>query len=185
MQRFVNEYGLSAYSAGVLTVDRNTADYFEEAVSSTANVPPLKISNWLSGSVFSLLNERNISIDEIKITPDGLAQLISKIENGEISASSGKVVLDEMFESGRSSSEIIDERGLRQMSDLKELEKVVARVVVENPQQLEIYLNGKASLLEWFFGQVMRETQGRADPKLVRKTLESHLKGVEESHSRE
>jgi aspartyl-tRNA(Asn)/glutamyl-tRNA(Gln) amidotransferase subunit B len=185
MQRFVNEYGLSAYSAGVLTVDRNTADYFEEAVSSTANVPPLKISNWLSGSVFSLLNERNISIDEIKITPDGLAQLISKIENGEISASSGKVVLDEMFESGRSSSEIIDERGLRQMSDLKEIEKVVARVVVENPQQLEIYLNGKASLLEWFFGQVMRETQGRADPKLVRKTLESHLKGVEESHSRE
>ncbi len=132
----------------------------------------MKISNWLSGSVFSLLNERNLSIDEIKITPDELAQLVAKIENGEISASSGKVVLDEMFESGKSASEIIDERGLLQLSDLKEIEKVVTRVVDENPQQLEIYLKGKETLLEWFFGQVMRETQGRADPKLVRKTLE-------------
>jgi aspartyl-tRNA(Asn)/glutamyl-tRNA(Gln) amidotransferase subunit B len=107
--------------------------------------------------------------------------LINRIDGGEISASSGKVVLDEMFKSNRSVSEIIDESGLRQISDPDQIKNVVSHVLEENPQQLDQYLKGKYSLRDWFFGQVMRATKGRADPKLVRKALESHLKGVEEN----
>jgi aspartyl-tRNA(Asn)/glutamyl-tRNA(Gln) amidotransferase subunit B len=179
--RFIKDYELTPYTAGVLTADRNTADYFEKTLSAETHINPEQIANWLSGVIFGLLNERSLSIDQLTITPDALANLIGRIESGEISASSGKAVLEEMFKSGRSASAIIDEFGLRQISDLEEINEVVSQVLEEHPQQLDQYLKGKHALLEWFFGQVMRKTQGRADPELVRKALESHLKGIEEN----
>jgi aspartyl-tRNA(Asn)/glutamyl-tRNA(Gln) amidotransferase subunit B len=179
--RFIKAYDLTPYTAGVLTADRNTADYFEKALSAESDINPGQIANWLSGVVFGLLNERNLSIDQLTITPTALANLIARIESGEISASSGKVVLEEMFKSGRSASEIIDEFRLGQISDIDEIKEVVSQVLKENPQQLDQYLKGKHALFEWFFGQVMRSTQSRADPKMIRKALESHLKGIEEN----
>jgi aspartyl-tRNA(Asn)/glutamyl-tRNA(Gln) amidotransferase subunit B len=179
--RFIKEYDLTPYSAGVLTADRKTADYFEASLLAEVKVNSKQLANWLSGELFSLLNEKNLSIDQLTIAPNAFADLINRIDGGEISASSGKVVLDEMFKSNRSVSEIIDESGLRQISDPDQIKNVVSHVLEENPQQLDQYLKGKYSLRDWFFGQVMRATKGRADPKLVRKALESHLKGVEEN----
>jgi aspartyl-tRNA(Asn)/glutamyl-tRNA(Gln) amidotransferase subunit B len=179
--RLIREYDLTPYTAGVLTADRKTADFFEASLSTDSKANPQQIANWLSGELFSLLNEKNLSIDQLIITPESFTNLISRIDSGEISASSGKVVLNEMFTSDRSVSEIIDETGLRQISDLDQINRVVSQILEDNPQQLDQYLKGKHSLLDWFFGQVMRVTRGRADPKLVRTALESHLKGVEEN----
>lgn len=179
--RFIYQYNLTPYAAGVLTADRETADYYEDVLSTDIRVDPVQAANWLSGELFGLLNERSISIDQLPIAPHDFAALINKMDTGEINASSGKVILEEMFRSDLSVSEIINQLGLQQITDGNEIMRVVAQVVDENPQQLEQYLDGKVSLLDWFFGQVMRATKGRADPKLVRSALESHLKGVEEN----
>jgi aspartyl-tRNA(Asn)/glutamyl-tRNA(Gln) amidotransferase subunit B len=175
--RFVNDYELTPYTAGVLTADRTTADFYEEVLSAGKHASPQHIANWLSGDLFSLLNENNLSIDEIEIAPASVADLISRIENGEISANSGNVVLGEMFKSNKSPSAIIDDLGLGQISDPVEINSIVTQVLEENPQQREQYLKGKKTLIEWFFGQVMRRTRSRADPTLVREALESQLNG--------
>jgi aspartyl-tRNA(Asn)/glutamyl-tRNA(Gln) amidotransferase subunit B len=179
--RFIEQYDLRAYTASVLTADRNTADYFERALAADKSLPAHEIANWLSGPLFSLLNERSLSIDQITIPPEDFAGLIARIEEGEISASSGKVVLEEMFKNGKPASAIIEDLGLRQISDLEDIEDIVRKILEENPQQVSEYVGGKQALLDWFLGQVMRATQGRADPTLVRKALKTQLKGVEEN----
>jgi aspartyl-tRNA(Asn)/glutamyl-tRNA(Gln) amidotransferase subunit B len=180
-KRFTVEYDLTPYTAGVLTAERDVADYFERAVSSAPNVPAPKIANWLSSNFFGLLNEAGITLEQSKITPENFAQLVSLVETGEINASSGKVVLEQMFESGDQAASIVERQGLRQITDPGTILNFVQEVLDAHPEQVKQYLQGKHTIQQWFFGQVMRTAEGRANPTIVHKILVITLKKLEES----
>jgi len=170
--RFIADYGLSDYDAGVLVADKQVADYYESAVAA-ASANPKTVANWVTGELFRLVKETEREIGAI--SPQSLAELIGLVENESINLSTGKEVLAEMFASGRSGREIVEERGLAQISDAAELEVIVAQVLEWNPQQVSDYLAGKEQLLSWLMGQVMRATQGKANPQAVRELLKVQL----------
>jgi aspartyl-tRNA(Asn)/glutamyl-tRNA(Gln) amidotransferase subunit B len=179
-QRFMAEYGLSDYTAAVLTVERLVADYFERAAASAEDVPAEKVANWLSGDLFGLANEAGLAVYETKVSPKQLAELVRRVESDEINATSGKEVLAEMVSSGQSAGDIITQRGLAQISDTDEIQSIILKILDENPQQVTAFLEGKDALLDWFLGQVMRATRGRANPSIVRQELSKALQSVED-----
>jgi len=181
--RFMSEYGLSAYAAGVLTAERSVADYYEAAVNSSDDVSPVKIANWLSSDLFGLLNEANLEIDDSKVEPEALVSLVSMVETGEISGTSGKAVLEVIFMDGGSPESIVKEQGLAQLQDQNSIRHIVEQVLSDNPDQVAAYLAGKTALSEWFLGQVMKATQGKADPAAVRLELGRALGELEEHQS--
>ena len=181
--RFMSEYGLSAYAAGVLTAERSVADYYEAAVNSSDDVSPVKIANWLSSDLFGLLNEANLEIDDSKVEPEALVSLVSMVETGEISGTSGKAVLEVLFMDGGSPESIVKEQGLAQLQDQNSIRHIVEQVLSDNPDQVAAYLAGKTALSEWFLGQVMKATQGKADPAAVRLELGRALGELEEHQS--
>jgi aspartyl-tRNA(Asn)/glutamyl-tRNA(Gln) amidotransferase subunit B len=171
--RFITEYGLSAYDADVLTTDKAVADYFEACVQA---YPEAKtISNWITGELFRLLKETETGIEEVRIPPPALAELLSLVEKGTINQNTAKAVLGEMFKSGRAAAEIVAEKGLAQISDADELGRVIDEMIAANPDQVTEYRAGKERLLGWFVGQVMKATRGKADPQLVTELLKEKL----------
>lgn len=180
--RFRAEYNLSPYIIDLLTAERSVADFFETAVTSSSDAPAEKIANWLTGDLFNLLNQADIEILQSNVTPQVLGELVSMVERGDINATSGKAVLSELFEFGGTPGEIVERDGLTQLNDLKIINSLVSQVIEENPQQVEAYLKGKTTISQWLFGQVMRATRGRANPSIVRSSLEETLKHLEESH---
>ena len=181
--RFVSEYGLSAYAAAVLTGERSVADYYEEAVRASDETSPVKIANWLSGDLFGLLNESATEIDQSRVSPEALAWLVALVESGAISAASAKTVLEVLFNQGGSPDSIVEQEGLTQLQDRDSIRPVIEQVLSDNPDQVAAYLGGKTTLSEWFFGQVMKATQGKADPAAVRRELETGLGELEEHPS--
>ncbi len=174
-ERFEREYDLSRYDAGVLTAERAVADYFEAAVAAARDLPPRQIANWLTSSLFGLMNQAGTEIGEVKVTPAGLAELVGMVGKGQITASAGKEVLAGMFETGRSAEEIVAERGLSLLRDESEIARQVAAVLEANPEQVKLYLDGKTALDQWFVGQVMRALRGQADPQLVNRLVAEGL----------
>ncbi len=171
--RFVAEYGLPAYDAGVLTADKAVADYFEACVRA---YPQAKtISNWIGGELFRLLKEAETGIEEVKVTPAALAELLTLVEKGTINQNTAKAVLGEMFRSGRAAAEIVAEEGLAQISDADELGPVIDEVIAAHPDEVAAYRAGKERLLGWFVGQVMKATRGKANPQLVTSLLKEKL----------
>ncbi len=171
--RFIAEYGLSAYDAGVLTADKAVADYFEACVQA---YPQAKsVSNWISGELFRLLKETGTDIEEVKVTPPALAELLTLVEKGTINQNTAKAVLEEMFRSGRAAAEIVAEKGLAQISEADKLGKVIDEVIAAHPEEVAEYRAGKAPLLGWFVGQVMKATRGKANPQLVTSLLKEKL----------
>jgi aspartyl-tRNA(Asn)/glutamyl-tRNA(Gln) amidotransferase subunit B len=184
--RFMTEYNLSPYIIDLLTAERSVADFFETAVASSSDASAEKISNWLTGDLYNLINQAGIEILQSKVTPQTLAELVSMVERGDINATSGKSVLAELFESGGTPGEIVERNGLTQLNDPKIISSLVSQVLEENPQQVELYLKGKTTISQWLFGQVMQATGGRANPTLVRNSLDTALQGLEENrHSGE
>jgi aspartyl-tRNA(Asn)/glutamyl-tRNA(Gln) amidotransferase subunit B len=179
-RRFVEAFGLSDYTAEVLVADRDVAEYFEHAVVEAGDVPPAEIANWISGELFALLNQTGRGIRDCKVSPRSLAALVQMVEDGELNPAGGKEVLDKMFASGGDPAVITQELGISQISDAQEIETFVEQVLRENPDQVDEYLGGKQSLGNWFFGQVMHATQGRANPEMVRPALESALRNLRE-----
>jgi aspartyl-tRNA(Asn)/glutamyl-tRNA(Gln) amidotransferase subunit B len=175
MQRIQEQYKLSKYDASVLTEDLLVADFFEQAAKSAPHVPAKLIANWISGGLFGLLNQTGVSIDQVKIKPEALAELALLVAQGEINQTSAKGLLTEMFITGQSPVSIAAERNLGQISDEKYLLQLVNQVLAENPVQLASFLNGKETVSRWFFGQVMRLTNGRANIAVVQKLLEKEL----------
>ena len=161
----------------MLTEDRAVAEWFDAAVASGGGAGA--VSNWMINVLFGLMNEHKISIDKVKITPSGLVALIELIDKGAINNTTAKEVLAEMVQSGKSASVIVENRGLGQISDDAEIAEIVAGVLKDNPDQVEAYLGGKASIRGWFMGQVMRGTQGKANPAVVNKVLSTELKKLE------
>ena len=175
--RFVADYGLSRYDAGVLVADRAVADYFETCVRAGAGrVEPKAIANWITGELFRLMKAQGVEIEEVRITPDKLVALIGMVEDGTITASTAKKVLAEVFETGRAPEEIVRERGLAQISDVEALSRVVDEVIAANPKAVADYLAGKEPVLRFLVGQVMKATRGKANPKLANELLMEKLK---------
>jgi len=173
--RFMTEYGLSAYAAGVLTAERSIAAYYEQAVEASRDASPAKIANWLSGDLFGLLNEAEVEIEQSKVAPGALARLVDLVETGLISAASGKLVLRYLLSEGGDPDSVVEKEGLAQVQDQASIRLIVEQVLSNNPDQVTEYLAGKPALAEWFVGQVMIETQGKADPSAVRTELEAAL----------
>jgi aspartyl-tRNA(Asn)/glutamyl-tRNA(Gln) amidotransferase subunit B len=175
--RFVAEYGLPASDAETLTADRDVADYFETAVAAGREraLDPKTVSNWMMGELFRLLKEEEIEVGAMPITAAGLVDLIALVDEGTITANSGKTVLREMFDTGQQAAQIVEEKGLAQISDEDALSTIVQAILDDNPEQVVRYRAGKETLLSWFVGQVMRATRGKANPQMVMALLKEKL----------
>jgi aspartyl-tRNA(Asn)/glutamyl-tRNA(Gln) amidotransferase subunit B len=172
--RFIKEYGLPLYDADLLISSKSLAEYFE-ATASTA-VASKEVANWLLGEASHIMNENNIDIHDFKekVSPSSLSDLIVRSHN-EINTASAKTVLVEMFNTGKSAAEIVKERGLSQITDTAELEKIVAEVINSNVRPVADYRAGKQEALKFLVGQVMKATRGRANPKLANDMLKQKL----------
>ena len=179
--RFVQSYNLSPYTASILTDDRAVADYFEAAIAAEPDLKSNKIANWISGDFFGLLNEMGLSVDESNVPAESIARLVLLVEQGMINAATGKQVLEEMIKTGARPEDIVEEHDLAMMSDPSTTRSLVVQAIEENPEQLETYLAGKSGIADWFFGQVMRASSGKANPTLVREILYEELQRREES----
>ncbi|WHY72787.1 Asp-tRNA(Asn)/Glu-tRNA(Gln) amidotransferase subunit GatB [Fictibacillus enclensis] len=173
-ERYVSEFGLPAYDAGVLTASIKMADFFERGVEEKAD--PKMLSNWLMGEVSAYLNNASREIDETPLTPDNLAKMIKLIEDGTISSKIAKKVFKEMIENGGDPQTIVKEKGLVQISDEGAIREFVVAVLDRNPQSIEDFKNGKDKAIGFLVGQVMKETKGKANPPLVNKLIAEELK---------
>ncbi|MBD2089974.1 Asp-tRNA(Asn)/Glu-tRNA(Gln) amidotransferase subunit GatB [Microcoleus sp. FACHB-1515] len=174
-QRYESELGLSPYDARVLTDDRTIAEYFEEAIAAGANPKPT--ANWIMGDISAYLNNERKSIREIGLTPQSLAELVKLIEDNTISNKIAKDLLPELLVNGGSAKELVERKGLVQISDTSAIEAAIDAVIAAHPDELEKYRAGKTKLLGFFVGQVMKQTGGRADPKLTNQLLAQKLNG--------
>jgi len=172
-KRFIEQYGLPPYDAAFLTSDRDLADFFEKCVKPFPD--PKQVSNWVMGALSALLNAQGKTISQSPISPENLAGLLGLIDKGIISGKIAKTVFEEMAQSGKTPEEIVEEKGLVQVTDVSAIENVVSDVLSRSRTEVEAYKNGKTKLLGYFVGQVMKETRGKANPKIVNDLLKKIL----------
>ena len=172
-KRFMKEYDVPEYDAGVLTQFKDVAHFYEETVKFSKD--PKQVSNWIMGDVLRRLNDEELEIEDLKFKPKDLAHLIKFINDGKISNNIGKRVLRDMFETGKKPEEIIKEQGLIQISDEGELTGIVEKILSENEQSVIDYKNGKDRALGFLVGQVMKATRGKANPQMVNKMVKGML----------
>jgi aspartyl-tRNA(Asn)/glutamyl-tRNA(Gln) amidotransferase subunit B len=171
--RFLRDYGITPYDAGVLTATRALADYFEAAVK--AGAPGKPVANWISTELLRRLNEAGKEIESCSVPPEALAELLAKIERGEITAASGKKVFATMFDTGKGAAAIIAAGGMAQITDAGAIEKIARSVVAKNADNAAKYRAGNEGVFKFFVGQVMRETRGQASPQMVNDILKRVL----------
>lgn len=175
LKRFQDQYQLSAYEASVLTASVEVADFFEQVLNAAEGIVPKQAANWITGDLFNLLNQSGKEIQDIHITPHAFAELLGWIERGGINQKSAREVLMRMYDTGLSATQIITELGLHQISDLEKISEWVRQVIEKHPDQVDLYLSGKTTVINWLFGQVMRVAYGKANPQFVRQELEDQL----------
>lgn len=173
--RYRKAFGLSAYDASVLAEDQAVASWFEAAVAEAGADSAKTVANRLINDLFRLMNEYGQTIEQVKITPSALIELIALVNRQTINNNTAKEVLNEMFASGRSPQQIVEERGLAQISDEAALAALIDQVLADNPDEVLAYRGGKTQLKGWFVGQVMRATRGKGNPALVNTLLEERL----------
>ena len=170
--RFIEKFKLSPYEATILVSDLETSKYFERVIKNS----DVKLSaNWITGELFALLNEKNIEIDQSPISPENLSKLINLISDGTISGKIAKTLFVEMSNGDQDPKKIVEEKGLKQQSDPKELEKIIDKVILDNPDNVQKYKSGKDKLFGFFVGQVMKASSGKANPNLVNDILKKKL----------
>ncbi len=174
-QRFQAEYELGAYDADILVAEKGVADFFEALIKAAPKVSPKLAANWVTGELFGLMNQAGAGLSSLKVSPQALAGLLDMLVDGNINTPTAKTVLAEMFESGQSPEAIVEAKGLSQISDADHIANTVSQILDENPEQVSKYLGGKESLANWFFGQVMRATKGKANPQVVKNELARQL----------
>ena len=172
--RYQGELGLSEYDSQIISSSKSMADFFDASAEKTKNYSLL--SNWLIGEISAYLNKEQIEIHESKLTADKVAMLINRIDDQTISGKIGKSIFEEMCLSGSTPDEIIESQGLKQISDDGAIEEIIMTVINENPSQVEAYLGGKEKLFGFFVGQVMKLTEGKANPKAVNSILKEKLR---------
>ena len=172
-KRFIEKFKLSPYEANILVSDIETSKYFEEVIEKS----DVKLStNWITGELFALLNEKNLEISQNPISAKNLSKLINLIKDGTISGKIAKSVFEIMADEGKDPQIIVEEKGLKQQIDPKEIEKLIDKVITDNPDKVKEYKSGKDKLFGFFVGQVMKVSQGKANPGIVNKLLKEHLK---------
>ncbi|MGB5104454.1 MAG: Asp-tRNA(Asn)/Glu-tRNA(Gln) amidotransferase subunit GatB [Steroidobacteraceae bacterium] len=172
--RFVRDHGLSAYDAGVLTASREMAEYYESVVKGLGGQPKLA-ANWVMGELSGALNRDGLDVAQSRIGAAGLAGLLARIADDTISGKIAKEVFEAMWSEGRGADEIIEARGLKQITDTSAIERAIDEVMAKNPQQLADYRGGKDKLFGFFVGQVMKATQGKANPAQLNELLKRKL----------
>jgi len=172
-ERFMREYRIPAYAAGVLTSSRKLADYYEECVRLYDR--PKAISNWIMSELLRELKAAGIEIDQSKVTPERLTRVLKLIDEGIISGKMAKEIFVEVFKTGRDAGEIVKAKGLAQISDEEKLSEIIDRVLQGNPGSVQDYRGGKAKALGYLVGQVMKATRGQANPKLANRLLKEKL----------
>jgi aspartyl-tRNA(Asn)/glutamyl-tRNA(Gln) amidotransferase subunit B len=174
-QRFVKEYSLSDYDAGILTDDKLLAGYFEECVGLSQDSPK-ELSNWIINDVLRELNERKINVQDFVVSPKMLSELV-KIKP-TIGSSIAKEVFVEMINTGKSAAAIVKEKDLTQMDDTSELNEIVIKVIEENPKAAEDYGQGKKNALAFLIGQTMKITKGKANPNILTELFKQRLSSI-------
>ena len=172
--RFMADFGLKAYDAGVLVGDQDFAGFFEAVAEGRDGK---LAANWVTGELFGALNKAGKSITESPVTAAQVGTLIDRVSDGTLSVRLAKEVFEFMFESGRDADDIIEENGLKQVTDSGAIEVVIDQVMTDNPDKVEEYRAGRDKLMGWFVGQVMKASQGKANPAAVNKALSEKLKG--------
>ena len=173
--RFASEYGLSAYDAGVLTGSRELAAYFEEVARACGDAK--LAANWVAGELSGWLNKEGVEIGGSRVSAAQLAGLLARIKDSTISGKIAKEVLEAMWTGGRDADAVIEEKGLKQITDTSAIEKAIDEVMARNPGQLAEYRSGKDKLFGFFVGQVMKATQGKANPAQLNELLKKKLAG--------
>jgi len=174
--RFVRDFGLSEYDAGVLTASREMADYYETVVSRLGGNAKLA-ANWVMGELSGALNRENLDVTASRVGADALAGLLVRIVDNTISGKIAKEVFEAMWGEGAAADAIIEAKGLKQITDTSAIEKAIDEVMARNPQQLADYRSGKDKLFGFFVGQVMKATQGKANPAQLNELLKRKLSG--------
>jgi aspartyl-tRNA(Asn)/glutamyl-tRNA(Gln) amidotransferase subunit B len=172
-QRFIEQYSIPEYDAKVLTEDKGIADYYEAAVSHHVN--PKVISNWVMGDILRVVKEEKKEVQDINVKPEHLADMVRMIDDNTISGKIAKTVFEEMAATGADPKKIVKDKGLVQVTDTGQIEEVVKQVLANNPGQVEKFKAGKTKVMGFFVGEVMKATQGRANPKLVNEILRKKL----------
>ncbi|MCL4298224.1 MAG: Asp-tRNA(Asn)/Glu-tRNA(Gln) amidotransferase subunit GatB [Anaerolineae bacterium] len=178
LARYLADYGLSKKEAAILSEDRATAEYYESIVAAAGDRPdvtPKLISNWVSGELFRLLGERGVELSQVKVKPEHLVALIELVNSNTINQPAAKQTLGVMFDTGRPPLEIVEELGLRQISDAGQLVAVVQQVIADNPEPAAQFKAGKEATLKFLVGQVMKVTRGKANPQLAEQVLREQL----------
>jgi aspartyl-tRNA(Asn)/glutamyl-tRNA(Gln) amidotransferase subunit B len=174
--RFVRDHGLSDYDAGVLTASREMADFYETVVARLGGNPKLA-ANWVMGELSGALNKDNLDVAQSRVTAEALAGLLARIADSTISGKIAKEVFEAMWSEGRDADAIIEAKGLKQITDTSAIEQAIDAVMAGNPQQLAEYRSGKDKLFGFFVGQVMKATQGKANPAQLNELLKRKLGG--------
>lgn len=173
-ERFINQYKLPAYDANILTSSRQLADYYEQILTVTNDYK--FASNWVMTEVLKFINDSKISIEDFPVKPDSLGKLIKMIEENIISGKIAKEIFPEMISTGKMPKQIVAEKNLVQISDTSEIESAVEKIINANPDDVQQFLAGKEKVLGFLVGQVMKETRGKANPKIVNDILLNKLK---------
>jgi aspartyl-tRNA(Asn)/glutamyl-tRNA(Gln) amidotransferase subunit B len=177
MQRFAAEYGLPDYDAGVLTSSKALADYYEACVKQYTK--PKVVSNWIMVELLRALNRDGIEVEQARVTPEQLAALCQLVDDGTISSTMAKAVFEAMYETGKPAAVIVEAQGLRQISDTSALQAAIDNVLAAHPKEVADFRAGREKLLSFFMGQVMKATQGKANPQTVNQLLRDRLAGQE------
>ncbi|MEX2452177.1 MAG: Asp-tRNA(Asn)/Glu-tRNA(Gln) amidotransferase subunit GatB [Rhodospirillales bacterium] len=172
--RFMTDFGLSPYDAGVLVVEKETAAYFE-AVAKGRDAK--QAANWIITNLFAALNAKGVNITESPVSAENLGRLLDLMADGTISGRIAKDVFEEMVETGGDPAKIVADKGLTQITDTGEIEGIVDTIIAGNPKQVEQYKGGNEKIAGWFVGQVMKATQGKANPQAVNEILKKKLGG--------
>ncbi len=173
-QRFVKQYGLPEYDTRLLTQERETSEYFEEVLKFYEG-DPKRVSNWMMNDILRIINETGNNAAELTIRPKDLAEIIRMVDSMTVNTSTGRMLLDLVRTSGKNPAEIVKEQGLGLVSDEAVLHEICAQIVTDHPKEAAAYRDGKETLISWFTGQAMRQTRGKADPRIISSILKDLL----------
>jgi aspartyl-tRNA(Asn)/glutamyl-tRNA(Gln) amidotransferase subunit B len=176
-QRYIDNFGLSDYNAELLTASRETAEYFEQALAQDEGQAS-QLANWIVGDLAGVLNKSNLEIQQSPVTPEMLAGLLQRIADNTISGKIAKQVFEAMWQGEGNADDIIEARGLKQITDSGAIESLIDEVIAANPDQVEQFRAGKEKVLGFFVGQIMKQSKGKANPGQVNQMLRTKLKGT-------
>ena len=174
-EKLIKEHKISSYEAAILVSDKNNVEFFDKIINENKKRNPKNIANWIIGDLFSLLNKNNLEIKNSPVKAEDLGELIDLIEDSTISGKIAKNVFEEMFKTKKKAKDIIEKKGLKQITNIDEIEAIIDKVLNNNKDKGEEYKSGKEKLFGYFVGQVMQETEGTANPGIVNEILKKKL----------